>query len=470
MSLSLILDCLAEIGKTSGCLGFAGEMNTVGPTASDEHMPPVAEVQEVLGSPTEIADDSENEHNPGRPAKLEKRKREARQRDPRALPVPGADDEEDELDSPSKRPLRNETVLTACDIRDLLAGHLSEMKAAWRTFQGRLDHLDGVQEQQGQALDAHGEMLGQLRTRTKVVEKDLVMHKQAQQQTAKNLDDLTEEVKNMKVQWGELQGKIAGGRLRHGEGLHGPAAASDPWATYLQHRQDQQLAQPPPAAASSGSSTDKNDMLTDEEKRTLVLGGWKQDTRRAVIDEESQQVLSQPGIKSLIDAEKLLIYGPRRSVGMLRFTLRENETHSELRNRMWETIKLIANMKIVLESTKEGGDHRTLWASFVKTKAARAKSALVSMVRRVSISLALDAKNEQGGIPCIANTQISAYDCDWSLGTIWCGLHKLASATRKQPKEGELVLMSGGWVSLTAVSSITGCTVDEAKLAFEREL
>ena len=141
-----------------------------------------------------------------------------------------------------------------------------------------------------------------------------------------------------------------------------------------------------------------------------------------------------------------------------------------MRNRMWETVKAIANLKHILESTKEGHDHRTLWASFVKTKSARAKSALVSMVRRVSITLALDAKNDQGGIPCIANTLPTAYDCDWNLGTIWCGALKLASATHKQPREGEHVLMSGGWVSLTAVTTTTGCSIEEAKLAFEREL
>ena len=111
-----------------------------------------------------------------------------------------------------------------------------------------------------------------------------------------------------------------------------------------------------------------------------------------------------------------------------------------------------------------------MWATFVKTKAARAKSSHVSMVRRVTIALAMDAKNEAGGIACLQNTQISAYDCDWNLGTIWCGKLKLASATHRQPKEGENVLMSGGWISLTSVAETAGCSIDEAKLAFEREL
>ena len=111
-----------------------------------------------------------------------------------------------------------------------------------------------------------------------------------------------------------------------------------------------------------------------------------------------------------------------------------------------------------------------MWASFVKTKSARAKSSLVSMVRRVTCALAMDSKNSEGGVKFLSNTQFSAYDCDWNLGTIWCGAFKLASATHKAPREGEHVLMGGGWVSLDAVAASAGCSIDEAKHALEREL
>ena len=442
----------------------------------DARMPQVEKVLEGPGSPTEIAEDSDLEPEPGMKPKLEKRKRECRRRDPGVHPVPGSE-EENENESPSKRASRSAGGLSASDIRDILSGHVLEMKAAWNTFQGRLDHIEGVQEKQGEALDHHGEQLGQLRTRTKVLEKDMITNKQTQQLAAKHLDELTEEVKNMKVQWEELQDKhlhnrtsLQGGPPPAQSGpTHG--GALDPWATYLQQRGDVQLGQGVrPRANTSVDPVDKGDTLTEDEKRTLVRGGWARDTRRAVIEEESLHVLNHESVKHLIDAEKLLVFGPRRSVGMLRFSLREGEVFNGMRNRMWETVKAIANLKHILESTKEGHDHRTLWASFVKTKSARAKSALVSMVRRVSITLALDAKNDQGGIPCIANTLPTAYDCDWSLGTIWCGALKLASATHKQPREGEHVLMSGGWVSLTAVTTTTGCSIEEAKLAFEREL
>ncbi|CAE7542500.1 unnamed protein product [Symbiodinium sp. CCMP2592] len=156
---------------------------------------------------------------------------------------------------------------------------------------------------------------------------------------------------------------------------------------------------------------------------------------------------------------------------MLRFKEREGETFHHVRERMWDVIKKIAAAKHMLPSTKETGEEqKPMWASFVKTKAARAKSSLVSMVRRVTCALALDAKTPEGGVKHLLNTQFTAYDCDWSLGTIWCGEHKLASATHKAPQLGEHVLMSGGWVSLDAVSTVAGCTIDEAKAALEREL
>ena len=473
---AIFLSC----GRASGLISFVylpilcfvDEMALFGDAEIIE--PIEVDAEGERGSPTELAESSGDDQE--MKAKNEKRKRDdrgrdARSRDVRAFPVPGGDDE-DELESPSKRAQRAEEPFTAREMRELLMGHVREMKSAWTTFQGRLDHLEGVQEKQGSAIDKHDEMMSQLRTRTKVIEKDMASQKKAQQQTVSNLDALTEEVKNMKVQWDDMRGKVEQGEIKRPAALNVPV---DPWAAFLQRRgQEQVVAEPagapPHLASGSGPVADKGDSLTEEEKRTLVIGGWLRDTRRSVIEEESQQVLCLDAVKQLLDVDKLMIYGPRRSVGMLRFSLREGEGPGELRTRMWETVKIISNLKHALPSTKEGEEHRTMWASFVKTKNARAKSALVSMVRRVTIALALDAKDENGSVPCVGNTQITAYDCDWALGTIWCGALKLASATHKQPREGEHVLMSGGWVSLTSVATSAGCTIEEAKLAFEREL
>ena len=45
------------------------------------------------------------------------------------------------------------------------------MKTAWRNFQGRFDHIEGVQELQGVEFDKQKEAIGHLKVRTKALEK-----------------------------------------------------------------------------------------------------------------------------------------------------------------------------------------------------------------------------------------------------------------------------------------------------------
>ena len=176
-------------------------------------------------------------------------------------------------------------------------------------------------------------------------------------------------------------------------------------------------------------------------------------------------------IKELLDAEKLNVYGPRRSVSMLKFCLRTGESEHDLRERMWKVVRAIAGAKYILPSTRVGDDSKMMWSSFVKTRNARLRSSHVSMVRRVTIALAKDSFDRQaGGMGQGLNLQTTAYDCDWNNGTIWCGTRKLASSSHRAPREEEVVTMTGGWVSLSAVALTALCSVEEAKLAFEREL
>ena len=150
-------------------------------------------------------------------------------------------------------------------------------------------------------------------------------------------------------------------------------------------------------------------MLSDEERRTLVEGGWLQDTKRSIIEEESAAVLSMAAIKTLIDVEKLAIYGQRRSVGMLKSTCREGETMEQVKDRMWRVIKLVSGLKHQLPSTRMGREGKTLWISCVKSKNARARSAHVSLIWRV-IELTTGAAHNNGenAIPC--NALVTAYD------------------------------------------------------------
>ena len=187
-----------------------------------------------------------------------------------------------------------------------------------------------------------------------------------------------------------------------------------------------------------------------------------------MIEEESQPILQLEQIKDLIDVEKLAVFGPRRSVGMLRFVQRPDETSlQQVKDRMWKVVRAIAALKHVLQSTKASGDDKVMWAAFMKTKAARQRTAHISMVRRVTITLASDSKNEAGGVLNVEHTIAQSYDMDWSAGTIWCGIHKLASATHRAPKSSEVISMPGGWVNLDAVELVAGCTPEAAKAAFE---
>ena len=271
----------------------------------------------------------------------------------------------------------------------------------------------------------------------------------------------------MKVQLAEGKAASSSGVNFPAQHAAVPGGTVDPWGEYLKKKQMHDK----PEGGDPKDQRDRGDMLTEDEKKTLVLGGWLQDTKRSVIEEESAVILQMEEVKTLIDADKLAVYGPRRSVGMLKFVVREGETMNDVKNRMWEFVKLVSRLKVQLTSTRTGNECRTLWAFFVKTRTARTRSSHVSMVRRVTMGLAADvlASNVSGVAGIVADQQ-SAYDCDWSLGTIWLGVNKLASSTHRVPKDDEHVLLSGGWVSLTAVARAAGCSTEEAKQAFEREL
>ncbi|CAE7358661.1 unnamed protein product [Symbiodinium sp. CCMP2592] len=447
--------------------------------------PEPMEHEEEKGSPTELAE-SEAEQNTVEKMDLEvkqetrKRERPSRSRkvvrDPAfAQVVPVLDeDDDDDLNSPTKRPLHGDAPLSGNEIRELLFGHVTEMKEAWRSFQGRLDRVESEQLQ-------HGHEMINIRTRAAALEKTSTNLQTTQIKVNKSLEELAEDVKKMKVRIAEVEKRPTESRAMAagGNGLPGDVpqpkdAPVDPWAAFYRNR-DRGSGERVTSAGTtgeipSGSNDRGGDFLSEDEKKTLVVGGWARDTKRTIIEEESAALLNTDGIKALIDVEKLSVFGPRRSVGMMKFVQREGESLADVKNRMWAVIKLFSASKVELPSTREFGAVKTMWASFVKTKAARAKSSLVSLTRRVSCELAMNTKNGEGGIKFLENTQPGAYDCDWNMGTIWCGSHKLASATLRPPRDGEHVLLSAGWVSLDAVSATTGCTTEEAKAAFEREL
>ena len=424
----------------------------------------------AVGSPTELAEEvnTDDELEP----KIEKRKREERRGRRGAI----GDDEDDDLDSPSKRSSRGgDQPLTGRELRELLQLHQREMKESWRVVEDRLGKLENQQRNQSGEISS-------LAGRTKINERDVMNLKKTVDVNGKKVDDLAEEVKNLKV-------KLSDGKT----GGPNPLAV-DPWGDYLQRQQHVPRGNlsgpggqgsvargspnlgPLPQGEGVGDGRPQvvggdMDVLSDEDRRTLIIGGWLQDTRRATIEEEAQLLLLNPEIKALVDVEKIAVYGPRRSVGMIKFTQREGEhSFEEVKNRMWQVIRATAKLKIPVESAKSMGEERAMWASFVKTRTARVRSSHINMVRRVTIALVSETKDEGAGVLNELHVAPTACDMDWSAGTIWCGVHKLASATHRKPKDAETVLMAGGWVNLDAVGLIAGCSAEVAKAAFEREL
>ncbi|CAE7219179.1 pol [Symbiodinium sp. CCMP2592] len=415
-----------------------------------------------LGSPTEIAEGTDEELEP----KLEKRKREDRdakkaRADGAAKSVP--DDSDEEFDSPSKRAsTSDDRPLTASLLRDLLLEHRKDMQDTWRSFEHRIGKVETQQKNQVGEISS-------LSGRVKINEKDVAVVKKNQQTNDKKVEKLVEDVANLKVQLEGVQqsvGEVKGdAKMDVGGGALGGV---DPWADYLRTKRPPFSGGHPvpsgnPAGSNLGSgpgaSLDHADGLSEEDRRTLIIGGWMQDTRRATIEEESQALLQHPEIRPLLDSEKLAIYGPRRSVGMLRFSLREGEKGlEEVKSRMWQVVKKTAALKLNLASARDLGEDRTMWAAFVKTKTARVRSAHISLVRRVCISLASDSKNDAGAVLNLEHAQIASYDMDWGAGTIWCGIHKLASSTHRSPKDAETILMTGGWINLDAIGLIAGGT------------
>ena len=239
----------------------------------------------------------------------------------------------------------------------------------------------------------------------------------------------------------------------------------DPWADYLNKKKSGEEHN-----GGNGSAKEDGRALSEEDQRTLIVGGWLPDTRRAKIEEEAKTILEHDTIQPLIDAEKLVVFGPRRSFGMLRFQPRGDESPVDLKKRMWEVVSKIRGGKFALPSTQGEHGHggKTAWASFLKTPEARRRSALCSLIRRVTMQLAGiggDFKNDSAMSP-------ESYGVDWGTGTIWNGELKLGSAThRKDNNRGDdFFQLPQGWVDLRAVTTHTGVERAEAMAAFQREL
>ena len=224
--------------------------------------------------------------------------------------------------------------------------------------------------------------IASLAGRMKISERDVATVKKSQTSGEKKIEKLAEDVANLQVQFQDVQAKVTEFQTDKVENRDdGGGVGLDPWGAYLRKNRRWPPPVGPPGMSSAGMpsagipsglpsapSNETSDQLSEEDRRTLIIGGWLQDTRRATIEEESAKLLQHGEIKPLIDAEKLAVYGPRRSVGMLKFVQRPGEHGDDIKSRMWKVVKKVAELKMQVESSKAMGEDRTMWAAFVKTK------------------------------------------------------------------------------------------------------
>ena len=121
------------------------------------------------------------------------------------------------------------------------------------------------------------------------------------------------------------------------------------------------------ASTSDGAERDRS--------RTLVYGGWERGTRRPVILQDLACALRKLGLEAKTDNEAFTT-GPRRSVALMHFSLRANETQEGLRQRMYAVVKGFVDGGV------QSSQQKRMWCSFSKPADVRRKGAHAAWVKR----------------------------------------------------------------------------------------
>ena len=123
----------------------------------------------------------------------------------------------------------------------------------------------------------------------------------------------------------------------------------------LQGRVQQLEAKGAESGAAAGASGDGAD--SDRHKFTLVYGGWERDTPRKQLLQQLGEVLDRLELRPLLDTEPFCT-GPRRSVALQGFVIRERETYVGMRNRMSVVVAALSNSE-----AKLGDSGTKIWDS-----------------------------------------------------------------------------------------------------------
>ena len=172
---------------------------------------------------------------------------------------------------------------------------------------------------------------------------------------------------------------------------------------------------------------------------TLVFGGWGKQTRRHIILHQLSEAIDKLNLKQYIDSAPFTT-GPRRSVALCNFHVKEDETPGDTKTRMFAVIQAVNAAKASLQ----GGD-RPLWCSFSRTTEERGKAAVPGFVKKVVLTHRPESKGE--------------LDVEYASGMSWMGEHQLSGMGDKPEGDGVAMVETRagkGWIDVKRLADATG--------------
>ena len=360
-------------------------------------------------------------------------------------------------ESPTKRVAESEEgAVTSRELRLLLGQHMKEMRESWGNIEARIAVLEGE-------VKGHKKELHAIHTKIKADDQRTQQIQAKGDATSRRTDELEGKVQQLEQKLDDIN-KEREEQKRHQQ-PNLVLGGHDPWGEYLAKQGGKQ------GGGEQRGDASKQASLSEEDQRSLIVGGWLPDTKRLTIEDEARAIFENNSFENLLDGTKLVIFGPRRSFGILRFKIRENEDMAGVKARMWQVIQKVRADKHVLPSTQGENEGKNMWASFLKTPEARKRSAMCSLTRRVVMQLASCNRNADGEVVNQNAMAPECFDIDWGTGTIWNGVLKIASATHRRDinRQDDYISLAQGWVDLRAVTTLTGASWTEASEAFARE-
>ena len=147
---------------------------------------------------------------------------------------------------------------------------------------------------------------------------------------------------------------------------------------------------------------------TERHRFTLIFGGWPRDSPRKTVLSELHEGLRRHHLAKETDFPGFCT-GPRKSLALMSFRIREHEDYQGMRDRMARVVSGVASGAIMLAG---GGK---MWSGFSKPRAERLRGSHAALIRRVVRALGSDKEPE--------------LEAEYSTGSTWLGVHKLSSAS-----------------------------------------